>query len=231
MEVKAHILIIDDDKRLRLLLEQFLSKEGFTSSSVANTAEARNILQSENIDIIILDVMMPGQNGVEFVQQLRKEQKVLPVLLLTAMDDVEDRITGLQSGADDYLTKPFEPRELCLRVENLLRRHQNFIQKKSNIVRFGTFSYHTDSHELYKDGENQDIPLSSNEQALMDMLAAALNQPVSREALSAQLNNISERSVDVQITRLRRKIEDDPKNAKYLRTMRGQGYALKGDVG
>jgi two-component system phosphate regulon response regulator OmpR len=224
------ILVVDDDKRLRNLLDQYLSGKGYRVFTAEDTRAAREILRDETADLLVMDVMMPDETGIEFTQNFKQNYNT-PILLLTAMGEVEDRIAGLESGADDYLSKPFEPRELLLRIKNLVRRPiSNVTATTSNEITFGNYVYNKDKGELHELGSTQDIPLSANEQTILSKLAAHLNATVSREDLATALNGISERSVDVQITRLRKRIEADPRTPQHLRTMRGQGYVLKGET-
>lgn len=218
---KGTILVIDDDRRLRDLLQQFLSTEGYAVMVAEGAGDARRMLQHQNFDLLVVDVMMPGETGVEFTKTLRSESQV-PVLMLTAMGEVEDRIRGLENGADDYLNKPFEPKELLLRIENILRRVRG---RPQGPVRFGEFTFHRENGTLYRGARF--IQLTSAELKLLKIFTDRLNEAVSREQLSKLLNGISERSIDVQVVRLRRKIEDDPKNPVYLQTSWGSGYVLR----
>lgn len=221
---KHHILVVDDDTRLRQLLKQYLEGRGFQVSTAKNTESARSLITQHMFDAMIVDVMMPGEDGVTFTKRLRDDvnTRTLPILMLTAMGEASDRISGLESGADDYLTKPFEPKELCLRLENLIRR--NIPQTERNITTFGDFRFDTTNGSLHKN--ELFVPLTSTELKLLTLLAKSVNHTVMREDLSTALNGISERSIDVQITRLRKKLEEDPKNPYYLETVRGQGYVL-----
>lgn len=220
---KEHILIVDDDKRLRELLEKFLVGEGFKISTAANASEARDIVekQGDDLALLVVDVMMPGESGFDLTAGLKHVIET-PVLMLTAMGEVEDRIKGLESGADDYLCKPFDPRELLLRIENLLKRSKKPGSKK---VSFDNYQFNLETGDLSKDGNY--IKLTSAELKLLTIFASNINKSVSRETLSAELNGISERSVDVQVTRLRKKIEKDPKNPEFLITSRSHGYMLR----
>lgn len=215
-----HILVVDDDKRLRELLSKYLEGEGFVVSTSKDAESARRKIQNDKPDLVVLDVMMPGESGIVLSEKI-KETSTLPILMLTAMGETEDRIKGLESGADDYLVKPFEPRELCLRIEKLLER------KKQNhkIVRFGDYIFNIENGDLRR-GEKI-IKLTSASLTLLTIFAEKINKPIMREELSKKLNNISERSVDVQITRLRKQIEEDPKDPVYLQTDRGKGYILR----
>jgi two-component system phosphate regulon response regulator OmpR len=219
---KGNILVIDDDRRLRALLQQFLSSQGFSVVAAEGAAEARRRLGEEKFDLLVVDVMMPGETGIEFLRGLRATSQV-PVLMLTAMGEVDDRITGLAGGADDYLVKPFEPKELLLRLEGILRRTRSRLAGPS--ARFGEFVFHRENGTLYRG--SRFIALTSTELRLLKVLTDHLNEPLSRDALSKMLNGISGRSIDVQIVRLRRKLEDDPKNPLYLQTSWGSGYVLR----
>lgn len=214
-----HILVVDDDDRIRNLLGKFLKDNGFFVSTSHNAENAREKLAEFIFDLIIVDVMMPSESGIEFTSNLRKKNTV-PVLMLTAMGDVEDRITGLQSGADDYLPKPFEPRELLLRIHNILHRTK---EKSPKVISFGKISFDIDKGRLWGD---EDIFITSNEVKLLKILSNANGQTVMREELAKLCGGINERSIDVQITRLRNKIETTPKKPRYLKTIRGKGYAL-----
>lgn len=196
-----HILVVDDDSRLRALIRKYLSENGFISASAENADKARETLENLKFDLIVLDVMMPNETGNEFLKTLRKTSEV-PVLMLTAQGEPHERIEGLESGADDYMAKPFEPKELVLRIKSILRRQQ---PKKILFENAG---------------------LTPSEQALVDMFIDAPNNTISRVELAEKLGGISERAVDVQVMRLRKKIEQDPKKPKYIQTLRGEGYKL-----
>lgn len=224
MSDKPHILVVDDDDRLRALLKRFLSEQDFMVSAAANAAEARRLLALFTFDLIILDVMMPGETGLELLASIR--QKHAPVLMLSAMGEADDRIAGLEIGAEDYLVKPFEPKELVLRVKAILRR--SAVQKeKAKTLRFGDYAFDVDGGQLRRGAET--IALTSTELALLKQLAEHAGKPVAREALAKLLpGGASERSVDVQITRLRKKIEESDGKPVYLQTVRGAGYVLYG---
>jgi len=186
---------------------------------------ARKMMAERDYSLLVVDIMMPDENGIEFTRNIKKESNI-PILMLTAKGEVADRIEGLESGADDYLSKPFEPKELYLRIMNLVGRAQKQASSGGgNIVRFGQFEFNLESHALSKDGER--IFLSSTESELLSVLCSNANMPIDRMELVAKFNGISERSVDVQITRLRKKIEDDPKEPQFLQTSRGKGYVLR----
>ena len=218
----THILIIDDDTRTRILLSRFLQDKGYLTSDAKDAAEAREKLKKYTFDLLIVDIMMPGESGIELTKDLRKTLKT-PILMLTAMGDVEDRISGLSTGADDYLAKPFEPRELLLRVQNIIGRTQT-AAPPSKGFQFGSFTFYINTDELTKNGVP--IPLTSTESQLLKLLCSDAGEVVSREMFAGVAGGISERSIDVQITRLRTKIEDNPKKPLYLKTLRGKGYIL-----
>ena len=223
---KPHILVVDDDTRLRELLNSFLSRNGFRVTAASSASEARQRLQGLDFDLIVLDVMMPGQTGLEFAGELRRTDDV-PILMLTAMGDPKDRIAGLEKGVDDYLGKPFEPRELLLRIQNVLRRARPSepTLEVERLVTFGPMQFDLELGELTQKGKR--VPLTDAEIALLRALTGRLGQVLSREALCKSVGSeVNERAIDVQVTRLRRKIEPDPGFPRYLRTVRGQGYRL-----
>jgi two-component system, OmpR family, phosphate regulon response regulator OmpR len=227
-ETEPHLLVVDDDARLRDLLRRYLSDSGFRVTAAADAKEARVQLASFAFDLIVLDVMMPGENGLDLTRALRAEDPV-PVLLLTAMAEPEDRINGLEQGADDYLAKPFEPRELVLRIRNILQRRPTIEEPVAPLdVRFGGFRFDLTRSELFLGDDI--VRLTAAEISLLSSLAQHAPQAVSREELSqsAQFSG-NVRNVDVQMTRLRRKVETDPRNPRYLQTVRGTGYALRSD--
>jgi two-component system phosphate regulon response regulator OmpR len=217
--------VVDDDTRLRELLKSFLSRNGFRVTTASRANEARQRLESLDFDLIVLDVMMPGQTGLDFAAELRKSDDV-PILMLTAMGDPKDRIAGLEKGVDDYLGKPFEPRELLLRIQSVLRRGRPADAGVApEQVRIGPMQFNLALGELTQKGKR--VPLTDAEIALLRALAARLGQVLSREALCKSVGGgVNERAIDVQVTRLRRKIEPDPGFPRYLRTVRGQGYRL-----
>ena len=221
-----HILVIDDDDRLRELLRKFLSDNGFWVSSAADANDARERLKGLTFDLLVLDRMMPGESGLDFAASLRKTSTV-PILMLTAMGEAEDRIDGLESGVDDYLSKPFEPRELLLRINAILRRVPVPVAAPVEIS-LGDVVYNQAKEALYRDGVI--IRLTDVEAALLKVLAASPGAVLSREDLT-ELTGASGgvRAIDVQVTRLRRKIERDPKLPNYLQTVRGKGYVLRPD--
>lgn len=223
-----HILVVDDDGRLRELLRRFLAENGYHVSVAADAVEARAALRNFAFDLMVLDVMMPGQDGVSFTGELR-ETGDLPILLLTARGETEDRISGLAAGADDYLVKPFDPRELLLRIATILRRATSPAPEEEtvqSVVRFGNFTFDIERRHLKKDGEP--IHLTTAELSLLSILARQAGRPVDRRDLSEQSRiSGSDRAVDTQIARLRRKLEADPRRPQYLLTMRGAGYVLR----
>jgi two-component system phosphate regulon response regulator OmpR len=219
-----HLLVVDDDRRIRDLLSRFLAGEGYRVTTADNAADARAKLAGLRFDLLILDVMMPGESGFDFARSLRGSSNV-PILMLTARDAAESRIRGLEMGADDYLSKPFEPRELSLRIANILKRAQPAVAPPIESVRFGPFVYHLARGELRK-GE-QTIRLTDREREMLRVLAATPGETVARMQLAGNGGStVSERAVDVQINRLRRKIERNPANPLYVQTVRGIGYRL-----
>jgi two-component system phosphate regulon response regulator OmpR len=220
-----HILVVDDDKRLRDLLRRFLSDQGFRVTIANDAADARRKLAGLDFDLLVLDIMMPGENGLDLTRSLR-QQKAVPILLLTAMGEPDDRITGLDSGADDYLAKPFEPRELVSRIRAILRRIPREPESARRAVRFGPFTFDLDRRSLRQG--TADIRLTGAEADLLAQLAATPGAAVSRDTLG-QSTSAESRMVDVQVTRLRRKIETDPRFPRYLVTVRGRGYMLQTD--
>ena len=218
-----HLLVVDDDRRIRALLSRYLLSEGYRVSTAETASEARAKLQGLRFDLLILDVMMPGESGFDFARSLRTSSTV-PILMLTARDEKESRIMGLEIGADDYLAKPFEPRELSLRIANILKRAQPPVAAPVESVRFGQFVFHLASGELRR-GEEA-IRLTDREREMLSVLAASVGETVPRLALAGNGESVSERTVDVQVNRLRRKIEEDPANPLIVQTVRGVGYRL-----
>lgn len=227
----AHLLIVDDDERIRGLLQKFLIRGGFLVTAARDAAHARRLLAGLDFDLIVLDVMMPGEDGLSLTRDLRQRMTV-PILLLTAKGETSERIEGLEAGADDYLAKPFEPKELLLRINAILRRAPQPAEKGPKFIHLGPVRYDVDRGELWQ-GEAL-VRLTATEAQLMRIFAARAGEPVSRSTLVEELGRDSgrdggqaqERAVDVQITRLRRKIEGDPKEPRYLQTVRGAGYML-----
>jgi two-component system phosphate regulon response regulator OmpR len=218
-----HLLVVDDDERLRALLGRYLSANGFRVSAAANAADARALMKGIAFDCLILDVMMPGESGFDLAKGIRGQSQV-PILMLTARGESADRIAGLELGADDYLPKPFEPRELLLRINALLRRATPVVETASKPVRMGEAVYDPAASRLTRGGKP--VKLTSSEAALLQLFAANAGHPFSRSDLCTRLGVTLERSIDVQVTRLRRKIEEDPKLPLYLQTVRGVGYVL-----
>ncbi|MEF2073279.1 response regulator transcription factor [Consotaella aegiceratis] len=221
-----HLLIIDDDRRIRTLLSRFLSERAFRVSTAADAAEARKILSGLHFDLLIVDVMMPGESGLELVRSLNGSLDT-PVLMLTARSETEQRIEGLEAGADDYLPKPFDPRELLLRINNILRRGAQQPIQKVEHVRFGPFTFSLSRRELKR--SNDLIRLTEREQEIMAQFAEKAGETIPRQDLLGDESEVGERTVDVQINRLRRKIEADPANPLWLQTVRGIGYRLNID--
>jgi two-component system, OmpR family, phosphate regulon response regulator OmpR len=228
MSEGAHLLVVDDDTRTRDLLRRFLTERGYRVAVAADAKEAQAQLDAVAFDLIVLDVMMPGEDGMSFVKRLRGAQRQTPVVLLTARGETADRIAGLASGADDYLPKPFEPEELLLRVRNVLRRAPPPAPSAPKRVTFGPFKFDLARDELTRDGAP--VRLTTAETSLLEVLAATPNVPVGREELlrRSRLSG-GARAVDVTVTRLRPKIEDDPRNPRHLQTVRGAGYVLRAD--
>lgn len=232
MDPDAHLLIVDDDERIRGLLQKFLIRNGFLVSAARDAAHARRILSGLDFDLIVLDVMMPGEDGISLTRDLR-ESSSTPILLLTAKGETEDRIAGLEAGADDYLVKPFEPKELLLRINAILRRMPDAPEDaaKPKILSLGPVRYDIERGELWQ-GEEQ-VRLTATESQLMRIFSARPGEAISRAQLVEELGRdggqSQERAVDVQITRLRRKLESDPKQPRYLQTVRGAGYMLAPD--
>ncbi len=233
---QSRLLVVDDDRRLRELLVKFLSENDFLVSSAANAAEARAYLASQSVDLIILDIMMPGEDGLSLTRSLSEKSlgqqgggsRAIPILLLTAQDQVDDRILGLDVGADDYLTKPFEPRELLARIKAILRRASPLEDNVPSDLTLGAYRFNPATGVLTKGDEV--IFLSSTEMVLLKILAMSPRKPFSREDLAQRIGHrVSDRTIDVQITRLRRKIGDDSRQPRYLQTVRHIGYVLSPD--
>jgi two-component system phosphate regulon response regulator OmpR len=219
-----HLLVVDDDRRIRDLLSRFLAIEGYRVSTADTAADARAKLKSLSFDLLVLDVMMPGETGFDFARSLRTESTV-PILMLTARDAAESRIKGLEMGADDYLSKPFEPRELSLRIANILKRAQPpAAPPPQESVRFGPFVFHIARGELRKGEET--VRLTDRERDMLRVLAATPGETVPRVALAGGGGSVSERAVDVQVNRLRRKLERNPADPLFVQTVRGIGYRL-----
>ena len=236
MDIGAHLLIVDDDERIRGLLQKFLMRNGFMTSVARDAAHARRLMEGLAFDLVVLDVMMPGESGLELCRDLRRSHTT-PILLLTAKGEAEDRITGLEAGADDYLAKPFEPKELLLRINAILRRlpSPSDGHDAPQVLHLGPIRYDLDRGEMWQGSDL--VRLTATEAALMRIFSAQPGEAISRGDLVGMLNRdkggpgeaVQERAVDVQITRLRRKIEINPKQPRYLQTVRGAGYMLAPD--
>jgi len=218
-----HLLVVDDDRRIRLLLSRFLLAEGYRVTTAQSAAEARLRLEALHFDLLILDVMMPGETGFDLARSIRQTSAV-PILMLTARDEKESRIEGLETGADDYLSKPFEPRELSLRIGNILKRTKPPLPAPPESVRFGQFIFHIGRGELRRGEEI--VRLTDPERDMLRILAVSPGETVPRLALAGNGGSLNERAVDVQVNRLRRKIERDPANPLIVQTVRGIGYRL-----
>ena len=232
-EPQAHLLVVDDDERIRGLLQKFLIRNGFLVSTARDAAQARRLLSGLEFDMLVLDVMMPGEDGISLTRDLRARMAV-PILLLTAKGEAQNRIEGLEAGADDYLVKPFEPKELLLRINAILRRvpQVKAALQVPKVLQLGAVRYDIDRGELWRGSDL--VKLTATEAQLMRAFAAQPGQPISRDRLAGDTPPEEgaagqERAVDVQITRLRRKIEEDPKTPRYLQTVRGEGYMLQPD--
>ncbi len=223
MDDAHHILVVDDDKRIRELLVSFLSNNGYRVSAAANAAEARRAMAGIAYDVIVLDIMMPGENGLDFAANLRAASNAIPILMLSARSDASDRIKGLAKGSDDYLGKPFEPEELLLRLRNLTRRSA-VPRAASRAVRFGDCVFDTGTGELQRGGVH--VHITGREREILRMLITADGRPVARAAFQPQGSDENARAIDVQVNRLRQKVERDPAQPVYLQTVRGEGYCL-----
>ena len=235
MAADIHLLIVDDDERIRTLLQKFLMRHGFLVSAARDAAHARRLLAGLDFDLLVLDVMMPGEDGVSLTKALRQDRR-MPILLLTARDQTSDRIAGLEAGADDYLSKPFEPKELLLRINAILRRMppETAPEDRPKVLTLGPIRYDVERGELWS-GDTP-VRLTATEAQLMRIFARQPGEALSRARLVEDLGRLGndgepaqERAVDVQITRLRRKLEVDPKQPRYLQTVRGAGYMLAPD--
>lgn len=226
MEELPHILVVDDDRRLRSLLSRYLTDNGFRVTTAGDTTEARHKMTAFEFDLLVLDLMMPGENGLDFAAGLRRHTAI-PILMLTAMGETDDRIAGLEHGADDYMSKPFEPRELVLRIQTVLRRMPHQSEPEGDVT-FGPCRFDIDRGELFRDEKR--VKLTESEAKLLSALARQPGAPMTREDLSRETGvGGGGRSIDVQVTRLRRKTEHDPKDPRYLQTVRGKGYVLLPD--
>jgi len=218
-----HLLIVDDDQRIRDLLSRYLVDHGYRVSTAGSAAEARKQLDGIAFDLLVLDVMMPGESGFDLAKSIRIGSQV-PILMLTARSDADDRITGLELGADDYIPKPFDPRELVLRINNVLKRTTAPLVPTIELVHFGDFVFHLERGELTRSGKS--VRITERECEMLRVLAARAGETVPRQDLAAPGAPSSERAVDVQVNRLRRKIEKNPTDPAFLRTVRGIGYRL-----
>ena len=217
----AHILVVDDDDRIRNLVKDFLSQNKYLISTSANAEDAQKKINLIEFDLIVLDIMMPGMSGLEFIS-LNKKKIVTPILLLTARGDAEDRIKGFETGADDYLPKPFEPKELLLRIKSILNRTKAINKKR--VIEFENVKI--DLNKLYANKNNKQYKINNTEKIILEKMINSPGETFSRETIGNLIKVDKERSVDVIITRLRKKIEIEPKNPKYLQTIRGKGYVL-----
>lgn len=226
MDDLPHILVVDDDRRIRNLLQAYLLDNGFRVSVAGSAAEARDKMRGVAFELVVLDIMMPGESGLSLTAALRNEGSRVPVLMLSALAETSDRIAGLETGSDDYLAKPFEPRELLLRIQALLRRRDQPERSRAEVA-FGPFVFHVQRGELRKGGNV--VRLTTRERDFLRRLAASAGQAVARAELAPDSSDEGGRAVDVQINRLRQKIEDDPSTPLYLQTVRGTGYVLLAD--
>jgi len=227
---RPHILVVDDDKRIRDLVCRYLQKQDFVVCAAEDAAKAGALMKQMLFDAIVLDVMMPGKTGLEFTQDIRQDKEI-PILLLTALGEVEDRITGLETGADDYLAKPFEPRELVLRLKALLKRAKQADSHAPKSYSIGSWVYMSDEALLKHKDSSETIKLTTVEEKLLGALVSRKGEAVSREELAKACDvETGERTIDVQVTRLRRKIEEDTKKPLCLQTVRGKGYLLRAQI-
>jgi len=218
-----HLLVVDDDRRIRELIKRYLSTHGYRVTLAADAEEARNHLTGLEFDLLIVDVMMPGETGISLTKSINQDNEV-PILMLTALAETDNRIEGLEAGADDYLTKPFDPRELLLRINNVLKRVTKPETPTVEQISFGPFQFSVKKRELKR--ENEVVRLTDREQEIMVIFAGKVGETVARFELLGEESEAGERKIDVQINRLRRKIEDDPGDPKWLQTVRGIGYRL-----
>ena len=218
---EAHILVVDDDDGIRELVKQYLNQNNFLVSTANSAEDALEKIQVIKFDLIILDIMMPGKSGLEFTIENKKKINT-PIILLTAKGEASERVKGLEVGADDYLPKPFEPKELILRIKNILNKTQ--INAKKRMVHFGNIEINLNKHLIIKN--NEEFKINSTEKTILEVMINSPGKTFSREEIGSIIKLDKERSIDVVITRLRKKIEIDPKNPKYLQTLRGEGYVL-----
>ena len=217
----AHILVVDDDDGIRSLVKKYLNENRFLITTAENAEDAKKKIELIKFDLIILDIMMPGKSGLEFISENKKKLQT-PVILLTAKGEPDERIEGLEMGADDYLPKPFEPKELILRIKNILNKTKAITQKR--IIEFDKIKI--DLNRLMIKKNNKDYKINNTEKLILEKMINNPGKTFSRENIGSLINIDKERSIDVIITRLRKKIEDDPKNPKFLQTIRGAGYVL-----
>ena len=218
---ESHILVVDDDDGIRELVKQYLNQNNFLVSTANSAEDALEKIQVIKFDLIILDIMMPGKSGLEFTIENKKKINT-PIILLTAKGEASERVKGLEVGADDYLPKPFEPKELILRIKNILNKTQ--IDAKKRMVSFGNIEINLNKHLIIKN--NEEFKINSTEKTILEVMINSPGKTFSREEIGGIIKLDKERSIDVVITRLRKKIEIDPKNPKYLQTLRGEGYVL-----
>ena len=232
---KKHLLIVDDDERIRTLIKKYLEKNNYMISTAKNAEHSKKLMKIFQFDLLVIDVMMPGESGISLTKKIRKN-KTVPILLLTALSEVKERILGLESGADDYLVKPFEPRELVLRIQSIIKRYEIKAEEKlKKKINFGNISFNLKTKILSKG--DKVINLTTNEVELLEILINNINKIISREEIIKSFrvkkniseNNLENRTIDVQITRLRQKIEIEPKTPRYLKTIRTKGYILNYD--
>ena len=218
---KAHILVVDDDDRIRDLVKQYLNENGYLVTTAINAEDAQNKVNIIKFDLIVLDIMMPGKSGLDFTIE-NKNELYTPIILLTAKGGAEERVHGLEIGADDYLAKPFEPKELALRIKNILNKTKSKNIKR--VVEFGNVKVDLSKHLILKD--KKEFKINNTEKTILEVMINSPGKSFSRDEIGKIINLEKERSIDVIITRLRKKIEIDPKNPKYLQTLRGEGYVL-----
>jgi len=218
---EAHILVVDDDDGIRDLVKQYLIQNNFVVTTANSAEDANEKIKIVKFDLIVLDIMMPGKSGLEFTIENKKKLNT-PIILLTAKGEASDRVEGLEIGADDYLPKPFEPKELILRIKNILNKTK--LKNKKRVLNFGNITIDLNRHIIFK--ENKEFKINNTEKTILEVMINSPGKTFSREEIGSITNLDKERSIDVIITRLRKKIESDPKNPKYLQTLRGEGYVL-----
>ena len=218
---EAHILLVDDDDRIRDLVKQYLNEKNYLVTTATNAEDAQEKVKIIKFDLIVLDIMMPGQNGLDFTRE-NKNHLYTPIILLTAKGEAEERIQGLEIGADDYLSKPFEPKELVLRIKNILNKTK--AKNIKRLIQFGNVKVDLTKHLILKD--NKEFKINGTEKTILELMINSPGKSFSRDEIGKIIKIDKERSIDVVITRLRKKIEKDPKNPKYLQTLRGEGYVL-----